>query len=208
MNLIETYPRPKKTHISRRVLVNSPSGWTSSSKSGRGAFPIKGSGMASHKSEHPAQLCICHVGLNVKVYDLLEKSSPLSEDLLFEYVFTRLLEKPRFSDMVNAGDWDPTVRDRFESCHSIASFAPTSEQYCKAFNMCCSMQFDPNNGDKCQTNEQRCIPLEHHNFVKLMLRVRCGELLQSQEKKRERKGECHSYPTLERGTDRFYTIKY
>ncbi|VDN28429.1 unnamed protein product [Cylicostephanus goldi] len=56
--------------------------------------------------------------------------------------------------------WDPTIRDRFESCHSIASFAPTSEQYCKAFTMCCSMQFDPNNGDKCQTNEQRCIPLQ------------------------------------------------
>ncbi|VDO81908.1 unnamed protein product [Heligmosomoides polygyrus] len=57
-------------------------------------------------------------------------------------------------------DWNPTIRDRFESCNSIATFAPTPEQYCKAFIMCCSMQFDPNNGDKCQTNEQRCIPLE------------------------------------------------
>ncbi|CAJ0588023.1 unnamed protein product [Cylicocyclus nassatus] len=63
-----------------------------------------------------------------------------------------------YSDMVIHG-WDPTIRDRFESCHSMASFAPT-EQYCEAFTTCCSMQFDPNNGDKCQTNEQRCIPLQ------------------------------------------------
>ncbi|VDM52560.1 unnamed protein product, partial [Angiostrongylus costaricensis] len=73
-----------------------------------------------------------------------------------------------FSDIAVA-DWDPTIRNRFESCHSIASFAPTSEQYCKAFNMCCSMLFDPNNGDKCQTNEQRCIPLEVRHCFELVI---------------------------------------
>ncbi|KAK6051484.1 hypothetical protein COOONC_11011 [Cooperia oncophora] len=61
-------------------------------------------------------------------------------------------------------NWDPTIRDRYDSCNSIATFAPTPEQYCKAFVMCCSMQFDPNNGDKCQTNEQRCIPQEVCQF--------------------------------------------
>ncbi|KIH53800.1 hypothetical protein ANCDUO_16059 [Ancylostoma duodenale] len=75
--------------------------------------------------------------------------------------------------------WDPTIRDRFESCHSIASFAPTAEQYCKfkAFTMCCSMQFDPNNGDKCQTNEQRCIPLEDGGADAVCIQRNCTELV-------------------------------
>ncbi|KAE9414647.1 hypothetical protein Angca_000475, partial [Angiostrongylus cantonensis] len=80
------------------------------------------------------------------------------------------------SDMAVA-DWDPTIRNRFESCHSIASFAPTSEQYCKAFNMCCSMLFDPNNGDKCQTNEQRCIPLEDGDADAVCIQRNCTELV-------------------------------
>ncbi|ETN85912.1 hypothetical protein NECAME_06157 [Necator americanus] len=80
------------------------------------------------------------------------------------------------SDLSVSG-WDPTIRDRFESCHSIASFAPTSEQYCKAFTMCCSMQFDPNNGDKCQTNEQRCIPLEQGGADAVCIQRNCTELV-------------------------------
>ncbi|KAK6757787.1 hypothetical protein RB195_015543 [Necator americanus] len=81
------------------------------------------------------------------------------------------------SDLSVSG-WDPTIRDRFESCHSIASFAPTSEQYCKAFTMCCSMQFDPNNGDKCQTNEQRCIPLEQGGADAVCIQRRANEYSQ------------------------------
>lgn len=74
-------------------------------------------------------------------------------------------------------DWNPTIRDRFESCNSIATFAPTPEQYCKAFIMCCSMQFDPNNGDKCQTNEQRCIPLEEGGTDAVCIQRNCTELV-------------------------------
>ncbi|VDO46309.1 unnamed protein product [Haemonchus placei] len=79
-------------------------------------------------------------------------------------------------DMAVTG-WDPTIRDRFESCNSIATFAPTPEQYCKAFIMCCSMQFDPNNGDKCQTNEQRCIPLEDGSYDAVCIQRNCTELV-------------------------------
>ncbi|KAL6744442.1 hypothetical protein Aduo_017376 [Ancylostoma duodenale] len=86
-------------------------------------------------------------------------------------------EDPDQGELMTVSGWDPTIRDRFESCHSIASFAPTAEQYCKAFTMCCSMQFDPNNGDKCQTNEQRCIPLEDGGADAVCIQRNCTELV-------------------------------
>ncbi|WKY12879.1 hypothetical protein Q1695_004023 [Nippostrongylus brasiliensis] len=80
------------------------------------------------------------------------------------------------SDLTISG-WDPTIRDRFKDCDALSSFAPTSEQYCKMFTMCCTMQFDPRNGDKCQVKDERCVPLPEGGADAVCIHRNCTEMI-------------------------------
>uniref|UniRef100_A0A1I7XI78 Ixostatin n=1 Tax=Heterorhabditis bacteriophora TaxID=37862 RepID=A0A1I7XI78_HETBA len=73
--------------------------------------------------------------------------------------------------------WDSTVRDKFKFCNTMGSFTASPEQYCDVFNKCCSMQFDPNNGDKCKVKDQRCVPQPNGKAEAVCIHRNCTEMI-------------------------------
>ncbi|CAI4223969.1 unnamed protein product [Auanema sp. JU1783] len=51
-----------------------------------------------------------------------------------------------------------TLRDRTRDCEEFTALSmdKTNPNYCVIFSACCNMNFDPLNGDKCQSKEVKC----------------------------------------------------